>query len=234
MKIEGAGRKLALLAADPGSQRPGENEGQWHSLSPLAGWRHLRGQPEPATRSIIAMNPWASRLARVAPTPSSTSSQVNPLGPCGHRVLRRPVRAGHHQRMLGPKETASGSRAGAAASWRGLRPATIRGSRCPLAGQRDQAGGIFGPMLSALVARSGVVQRAVRLHGSVRAAGMAVVFARFTGLAAERSRCPKRICGTASTLHVATSAKRTVLESELALHRWVAGLPMIFNGYRGR
>ncbi len=94
--------------------------------------------------------------------------------------------------------------------------------------------GFFGPMLSALVARSGVVQRAVRLHGSVRAAGMAVVLTRFTGLAAERSRCPKRICGTASTLHVATSAKRTVLESELALHRWVAGLLMIFNGYRGR
>jgi nicotinamidase-related amidase len=39
--------------------------------------------------------------------------------------------------------------------------------------------GFFGPMLSAPVARSGVVQRAVRFHGSVRAAGIAVVFARF-------------------------------------------------------
>ena len=45
--------------------------------------------------------------------------------------------------------------------------------------------GFFGPMLSAPVARSGVVQRAVRFHGSVRAAGMAVVFARFTVPAGE-------------------------------------------------
>jgi nicotinamidase-related amidase len=40
--------------------------------------------------------------------------------------------------------------------------------------------GFFGPMLSAPVARSGVVQRAVRFHESVRAAGVTVVFVRFT------------------------------------------------------
>ena len=40
--------------------------------------------------------------------------------------------------------------------------------------------GFFGPMLSAAVTRSGVAQRAVRFHESVRAAGVAVVFARFT------------------------------------------------------
>jgi isochorismatase family protein len=45
--------------------------------------------------------------------------------------------------------------------------------------------GFFGPMLSAPVARSGVVERAVWFHGSVRAAGVAVVFARFTVPASE-------------------------------------------------
>ncbi len=45
--------------------------------------------------------------------------------------------------------------------------------------------GFFGPMLSTPVARSGVVQRAVRFHGSVRAAGVAVVFVRFTVPAGE-------------------------------------------------
>lgn len=40
--------------------------------------------------------------------------------------------------------------------------------------------GFFGAMLSEPVARSGVVERAVRFHESVRAAGMAVVFTRFT------------------------------------------------------
>lgn len=45
--------------------------------------------------------------------------------------------------------------------------------------------GFFGPMLSAPVARSGVVQRAVRFHESVRAAGVAVVFVRFTVPAGE-------------------------------------------------
>ncbi len=40
--------------------------------------------------------------------------------------------------------------------------------------------GFFGPMLSEPVARSGVVERAVRFHGSVRAAGVPVVFTRFT------------------------------------------------------
>jgi biuret amidohydrolase len=43
----------------------------------------------------------------------------------------------------------------------------------------------FGLMLSAPVARSGVVQRAVRFHGSVRAARMVVAFARFTVPAGE-------------------------------------------------
>lgn len=45
--------------------------------------------------------------------------------------------------------------------------------------------GFFGPMLSAPVARSGVVQRAVRFHESVRAAGVTVVFVRFTVPAGE-------------------------------------------------
>ena len=45
--------------------------------------------------------------------------------------------------------------------------------------------GFFGPMLSGPVARSGVVQRAVRFHGSVRAAGVMVIFARFTVPAGE-------------------------------------------------
>lgn len=45
--------------------------------------------------------------------------------------------------------------------------------------------GFFGPMLSAPVARSGVVQRAVRFHESVRPAGVAVVFVRFTVPAGE-------------------------------------------------
>jgi hypothetical protein len=40
--------------------------------------------------------------------------------------------------------------------------------------------GFFGPMLSAPVARSGVVERAVRFHRSVREAGVTVVFTRFT------------------------------------------------------
>lgn len=40
--------------------------------------------------------------------------------------------------------------------------------------------GFFGPMLSAPVARSGVVERAVRFHGAARAAGVPVVFTRFT------------------------------------------------------
>ncbi len=74
-------------------------------------------------------------------------------------------------------------------------------------------------MLSALVARSDVA---------------AVVFADPSCLAGERSRCLKRVCGAASMLHIATSANRTVLESELALHRWLDVRPMIFNGYRGR
>ncbi|HVE95450.1 MAG TPA: cysteine hydrolase [Pseudonocardiaceae bacterium] len=45
--------------------------------------------------------------------------------------------------------------------------------------------GFFGPMLRAPVARSGVVQRAVQFHGPVRAAGVAVVFVRFTVPAGE-------------------------------------------------
>lgn len=40
--------------------------------------------------------------------------------------------------------------------------------------------GFFGPMLSEPVARSGVVERAARFHGSVRAVGVPVVFTRFT------------------------------------------------------
>jgi len=40
--------------------------------------------------------------------------------------------------------------------------------------------GFFGAMLSEPVARSGVVQRAVRFHQSVRAAGVMIVFTRFT------------------------------------------------------
>lgn len=40
--------------------------------------------------------------------------------------------------------------------------------------------GFFGPMLSEPVARSGVVERAVRFHGAARAAGVPVVFTRFT------------------------------------------------------
>ena len=40
--------------------------------------------------------------------------------------------------------------------------------------------GFFGPMLSEPVARSGVVVRAVRFHELARAAGMPVVFTRFT------------------------------------------------------
>ncbi len=40
--------------------------------------------------------------------------------------------------------------------------------------------GFFGAMLSEPVARSGVVQRAVQFHQSVRAAGVAMVFTRFT------------------------------------------------------
>jgi len=45
--------------------------------------------------------------------------------------------------------------------------------------------GFFGPMLSEPVARSGVVPRAVRFHRSARAAGVAVVFTRFTVPAGE-------------------------------------------------
>ncbi len=40
--------------------------------------------------------------------------------------------------------------------------------------------GFFGAMLSEPVARSGVIERAVRFHESARAAGMVVVFTRFT------------------------------------------------------
>lgn len=40
--------------------------------------------------------------------------------------------------------------------------------------------GFFGPMLSEPVARSGVVERAVRFHELARAAGVPVVFTRFT------------------------------------------------------
>lgn len=40
--------------------------------------------------------------------------------------------------------------------------------------------GFFGSLLSEPVARSGVVQRAARLHESVRAAGVPVIFTRFT------------------------------------------------------
>ncbi|GII55470.1 hypothetical protein Pth03_38590 [Planotetraspora thailandica] len=40
--------------------------------------------------------------------------------------------------------------------------------------------GFFGAMLAEPVARSGVVERAVRFHRSVRAAGVPVVFTRFT------------------------------------------------------
>jgi len=40
--------------------------------------------------------------------------------------------------------------------------------------------GFFGAMLSEPVARSGVVQRAMRFHQSVRAAGVTMVFTRFT------------------------------------------------------
>jgi nicotinamidase-related amidase len=45
--------------------------------------------------------------------------------------------------------------------------------------------GFFGPMLSEPVARSGVVERAVRFHSSARAAGVPVVFTRFTVPAGE-------------------------------------------------
>jgi nicotinamidase-related amidase len=45
--------------------------------------------------------------------------------------------------------------------------------------------GFFGPMLSEPVARSGVVPRAVQFHQSARAAGMPVVFTRFTVPAGE-------------------------------------------------
>lgn len=40
--------------------------------------------------------------------------------------------------------------------------------------------GFFGSLLSEPVARSGVVQRAARFHESVRAAGVPVIFTRFT------------------------------------------------------
>lgn len=40
--------------------------------------------------------------------------------------------------------------------------------------------GFFGAMLSEPVARSGVVERAVRFHESVRAAEVVVIFTRFT------------------------------------------------------
>lgn len=40
--------------------------------------------------------------------------------------------------------------------------------------------GFFGPMLGEPVARSGVVERAARFHRSMRAAGVPVVFTRFT------------------------------------------------------
>lgn len=40
--------------------------------------------------------------------------------------------------------------------------------------------GFFGSLLSEPVARSGVVERAARFHGSVRAAGVPVIFTRFT------------------------------------------------------
>lgn len=45
--------------------------------------------------------------------------------------------------------------------------------------------GFFGPLLSEPVARSGVIERAVRFHASARAAGLAVVFTRFTVPAGE-------------------------------------------------
>jgi nicotinamidase-related amidase len=45
--------------------------------------------------------------------------------------------------------------------------------------------GFFGPMLSEPVARSGVVPRAVQFHQSARAAGIPVVFTRFTVPAGE-------------------------------------------------
>jgi nicotinamidase-related amidase len=45
--------------------------------------------------------------------------------------------------------------------------------------------GFFGPMLSEPVARSGVVPSAVHFHQSVRAAGVPVVFTRFTVPAGE-------------------------------------------------
>jgi nicotinamidase-related amidase len=40
--------------------------------------------------------------------------------------------------------------------------------------------GFFGAMLSEPVARSGVVERAVRFHQAARAAGLSVIFTRFT------------------------------------------------------
>ena len=45
--------------------------------------------------------------------------------------------------------------------------------------------GFFGPVLSEPVARSGVVERAARFHESVRAAGVPVIFTRFTVPAGE-------------------------------------------------
>ena len=47
--------------------------------------------------------------------------------------------------------------------------------------------GFFGSVLSEPVARSGVVQRAARFHESVRAAGVPVIFTRFTVPAGEGS-----------------------------------------------
>ncbi|MFH5208076.1 cysteine hydrolase [Antrihabitans sp. NCIMB 15449] len=40
--------------------------------------------------------------------------------------------------------------------------------------------GFFGPMLAAPVAESGVVDRAVRFHDAIRAAGVPLIFTRFT------------------------------------------------------
>jgi biuret amidohydrolase len=65
------------------------------------------------------------------------------------------------------------------------RDVTISSRRCAILALHWQVNvikpeGFFGPMLSAPVARSGVVQRAVRFHGSARAAGVPVVFTRFT------------------------------------------------------
>jgi biuret amidohydrolase len=48
-----------------------------------------------------------------------------------------------------------------------------------------KAKGFCGPMLSEPVARSGVVERAVRFHDSARRAGVPVVFTRFTVPAGE-------------------------------------------------